>query len=169
MKKGLWKKAACLVAVALMVFAMTACGGESEKIYAGYYSAAIPEGFTVNEYESEFVRQNAEVEAYEDKISVDILTGTSEDNIQSSIEYWGGRHQRLEDVTYGDRTWKVETFTWNGDTPSCMFYTDIEDNKHVLVTCYMLAVDSEEVKALMESFKIQEGAYEKNQEFLSNM
>jgi hypothetical protein len=149
-----------------MVFAMTACGGESAKVYAGYYSADIPDSFTVNEYESEFARDSADHPGSTDKIKVMIVTGDAEEEINGSIDFWGGSHQRVDDVTYGDITWKVETFTWDDQTPSCSFYADVDDTHYVNVTFYMLGVDSEEVTSVMESFTLQDDAYNKNQEFL---
>lgn len=167
------KKLLIIVLAMIMAFAMASCGGgggdSGAPVYAGYYSAVIPDSFTANEYESEFVRDSEAYPGYEDKISVDLLTGSAEEEIASSIEYWGGDHQRLDDVTYGDVTWKVETFTWNGGAPSCMFYADADEGHYVCVAFFMLAADSEEVTSIMESFTIQEGAYDKNQEFLGSM
>lgn len=170
------KKLWVLLLAMVMAFAMTACGGgggeeapaeEEAKVYAGFYSADIPESFTANEYESEFVRDSEAYPGNEEKIQVKILTGNAEEEIASSIEYWGGEHQQLDDVTYGDLTWKVETFTWNSDAPSCTFYTDVDDSNYLSVTFYMLGADSEEVVSIMESFTMQDDAYEKNQAFLS--
>lgn len=165
------KKVVVIALAMIMAFAMASCGGggDEAKVYAGFYSANIPESFTVNEYESEFVRDSEAYPGYEDKITVDILTGTAEDEIASSIEYWGGKHQQLDDVTYGDITWKVETFTWNSDAPSCTFYTDIDDSNYLEVNFFMMGADSEEVVSIMESFTIQDGAYEKHQEFLGGL
>jgi hypothetical protein len=163
------KKILVVVMAMVMMLAMASCGGgEEAKVYAGYYSANIPDSFTVNEYESEFVRDSEISPGSEDKIKVEILTGTAEDEIASSLAFWKGAHKQLDDVTYGDITWKVETFKWNDGADSCTFYTDIEDSKHVEVTFFMLGADSEEVISVMESFIIQEGAYDKNQEFLGS-
>lgn len=163
------KKLVVIAMAMVIVFAMVSCGGNGDKVYAGYYSANIPDSFAMNEYENEFVRDSEASPGSEDKITVDILTGNAEDEIASSIEYWGGSHQQLDDVTYGDITWKVETFTWNDNTPSCMFYTDIDDSNYLNVTFFMMGVDSEEVTSIMESFTIQEDAYDKNQEFLGGL
>ena len=163
------KKLIVIILTMVMALALAACGGEEEKVYAGYYSANIPDSFTVNEYESEFVRDSEAYPGYEDKIKVEILTGNAEDEIAGSLEYWGDSHQQLDDVTYGDITWKVETFTWNSDAPSCTFYTDIDDSNYLEVNFFMMGADSEEVVSIMESFTIQDGAYEKHQEFLGGL
>ena len=163
------KKVVVIALAMIMAFAMASCGGDSAKVYGGFYSANIPESFTVNEYESEFVRDSEAYPGYEDKIKVEILTGNAEDEIAGSLEYWGDSHQQLDDVTYGDITWKVETFTWNSDAPSCTFYTDIDDSNYLEVNFFMMGADSEEVVSIMESFTIQDGAYEKHQEFLGGL
>lgn len=165
MKKTLFM----LVLACVMVFTMASCGGDGVKVYAGYYSTNIPEGFEVDKYESEFTRDSEAYPGYEDVIKINIFTGNAEDEINSSLEYWGDDHQRLDDVTYGDYTWLVETFTWNSDAPSCTFYYDLGDGNHVSVNFFMMAADSEEVTSIMESFTIQDNAYEKNQEFLGGL
>lgn len=163
------KKVVVIALAMIMAFAMASCGGDEAKVYGGFYSANIPDSFTVNEYESEFVRDSEAYPGYEDKIKVEILTGNAEDEIAGSLEYWGDSHQQLDDVTYGDITWKVETFTWNSDAPSCTFYTDIDDSNYLEVNFFMMGADSEEVVSIMESFTIQDGAYEKHQEFLGGL
>ena len=163
------KKVVVIALAMIMAFAMASCGGDEAKVYGGFYSANIPDSFTVNEYESEFVRDSEAYPGYEDKIKVEILTGNAEDEIAGSLEYWGDSHQLLDDVTYGDITWKVETFTWNSDAPSCTFYTDIDDSNYLEVNFFMMGADSEEVVSIMESFTIQDGAYEKHQEFLGGL
>ena len=100
MKKRILAFVLCVL-MALSAIAMASCGGggDEAKVYAGFYSANIPESFTVNEYESEFVRDSEAYPGYEDKIKVEILTGNAEDEIAGSLEYWGDSHQQLDDVT----------------------------------------------------------------------
>ena len=64
---------------------------------------------------------------------------------------------------------EVETFKWDRDAPSCTFYTDIDDSNYLEINFFMMGADSEEVVSIMESFTIQDGAYEKHQEFLGGL
>ena len=161
------RKTIFAVMVALvMLLAMTACGGSSAKVYAGFYSCEFPEGFTAtDEYECSFERESEAYPGYEESIDVSIHMGSAEDEIVRSLEYWGEDHSRADDVTYGGITWKVETFTWNDDAPSCTLYTDTEDGNYIEINFFMLAYDSEEVVSMMETFTFEEGAYDKNYDF----
>jgi len=168
MKKRLFS----LVLMAVVILVMSSCGGASgAQTYAGYYSAVIPEGFTANEEENEFTRESSVHATEEEIIKVYLTYGDAEEAINSSVEYWADgedAHKRLEDVTYGDITWFVETFTWgNDDADSCTFYTNTEDGHYIEVNCFLLAHDSEEVVAMMESFTFEEGASDKYDEFMN--
>jgi len=167
MKKRLFS----LVLLAVVILVMSSCGGASgAQTYAGFYSAIIPEGFTANEEETEFTRESSVYAGDEEIIKVYVSYGDAEEAITSSVEYWAGgedAHQRMEDVTYGDITWLVETFTWNDGAPSCTFYTNTEDGHYIEVNCFLLAHDSEEVVAMMESFTFEEGASDKYDEFMN--
>ena len=165
------KKIILLVTMLILAGMITACGS-SPKVYAGFYSANIPEGFNVNEEENEFRKDSEAHPGYEEIIKVYVSYGDAEQEITRSIDYWkdnSSPHQRIEDVTYGDITWKVETFTWNDGVPSCTFYTNTEDGNYIEVTCFLLAHDSEEVVSMMESFTFEEGAYDKNREFVDSL
>lgn len=170
------KKSIFVVAVAIiMVFAMTACGGSGVQSYAGFYSAAIPEGFTANEEQNEFTRDSAVHEGEEEIIKVYLSYGDAEEEIDSSIDFWDtgdglNRHQRVDDVTYGDITWYVETYTWgNDDSDSCIFYTDAGDGYYIEVNFFLMAYDSEEVVEMMKSFTFEENASDKHYEFLDSI
>lgn len=165
MKKRLF----VVLAAFILVFSITACGSNVQE-YAGFYSAAIPDGFVADEYETEFTRESDAFPGEKDIIQVYVSNGSAEDEITRSIDFWDGDHQRVDDVTHNGITWKVETFEWlGGDAPSCTFYTDTEDGHYIEVTIFLLAYDDEEVVAFMDSFSFVEGAYDKSYEFMWNV
>lgn len=182
------KKVLIVLMTLMMVIVMAACGGSSGeqssddqssgdqasavKSYAGFYSAEIPDGFETDEYEVEFTRDSAVYEGEEEIIKVYVSYGDAEEQINSSVEYWAdgdSPHQRVDDVTYGDITWLVETWTWNDDAASCTFYTNTEDGNYIEINFFMMAYDNEEVVKMMESFTFEEGAYDKNYDFVQTL
>jgi len=164
-----------VVSAIILLLAMTACGGSGTQTYAGFYSAAIPEGFTVNEEQDEFTRDSAVHEGEEEIIKVYVSYGDAEKEIDSSVDFWAtgdglNRHKRVEDVTYGNITWYVETYTWgNDDSDSCIFYTDAGDGYYIEVNFFLMAYDSEEVVKMMESFTFEENPSDKYYEFLDTV
>lgn len=168
MKKSIFT----IVSAIILMFAMTACGGSGTQTYAGFYSAIIPDGFTANEEQTEF-RKDSDVHVGEEEIiQVYVRYGDAEEEIDSSVDYWSDTsapHQRLDDVTYGDITWFVETYTWgNDDAESCTFYASAGED-FIEVNFFLLAHDSEEVVTMMESFTFEEDAYDKYYEFISEL
>ncbi|MDO5415223.1 MAG: hypothetical protein Q4F78_07135 [Bacillota bacterium] len=169
MKKSIF----AIVSAIILMFAMTACGGSGTQTYAGFYSAIIPDGFTANEEQTEF-RKDSDVHVGEEEIiQVYVRYGDAEEEIDSSVDYWSDTsapHQRLDDVTYGDITWFVETYTWgNDDAESCTFYTDAGDGYYIEVNFFLMAYDSEEVVKMMESFTFEENPSDKYYEFLDTI
>lgn len=158
------KKVLVMIVTVMFVFAMTACGGA--KLYGGYYSCEFPEGFTAtDEYENNFERVMESDPNSEEVITVGVYSGSAEDEIVRSLEYWGDSHGRVDDVTYGGTTWKVETFSWGDDMESCTLYTDTEDGHYIEINFFLMAYDNPEVVAMMEGFTFEEGAYDKNYDF----
>lgn len=160
----------------IMIFALCSCGSSGPQSYAGFYSANIPEGFVTDEYETEFTRESDVYEGEKEKIQVYVRYGDAEEEINSSVDYWADTsdpHKRVDDVTYGDITWFVETYTWDtwdvDDVDSCTFYTATEDGNFIEVNFFLMAYDSEEVVSMMESFTFEEGAYDKAIEFISGL
>ena len=160
------KRILVLLAAAVLVLSMTACGGPATEDYAGFYSAAVPEGFVTDEWETEFTRDSEDYPTYEEIIKVYVSSGSAEEAITSSVEYWDGDHKRVDDVTHNGITWKVETFTWDEDAPSCLLYTDTEDGNYIEISIFMMAYDDEEIVAFLDSFSFEEGAYDKSYEWL---
>ena len=111
----------------------------------------------------------------EEIIKVYVSYGDAEEEIDSSVDFWAtgdglNRHQRVDDVTYGDITWFVETYTWgNDDSDSCIFYTDAGDGYYIEVNFFLMAYDSEEVVKMMESFTFEENPSDKYYEFLDTI
>jgi len=171
MKKSIF----AVVTAIIMLFAMTACGSSGAQTYAGFYSADIPEGFTANEEQNEFTRDSVVHEGEEEIIKVYVSYGDAEEEIDSSVDFWAtgdelSRHQRVDDVTYGDITWFVETYKWgNDDADSCMFYTDTGDGHYIEVNFFLMAHDSEEVVKMMESFTFEENPSDKYDEFINTI
>lgn len=171
MKKAIFSAALVIV----MALAMTACGSSGAQSYAGFYSAVIPEGFTANEEQTEFTRDSAVHEGEEEIIKVYVSYGDAEEEINSSVDFWAtgddlNRHKRIDDVTYGDITWFVETYTWgNDDSDSCIFYADAGDGYYIEVNFFLMAHDSEEVVKMMESFTFEENPSDKYYEFLDTV
>lgn len=159
MKKRLF----LVLTVVVMMIAITACGS-GPKLYAGFYSAEMPEGFVTDEWEVQFEREAAD--GNEEIILVEVRSGDAETAIQESLDYWGDDHQRADDITHNGITWKVETFTWNDDLPSCMLYTDTEDGNYIEITAFLMAYDNEELVAMLDTFSFEEGAYDKSYEFV---
>ena len=52
---------------------------------------------------------------------------------------------------------------------SCTFYTDAGDGDFIEVNIFLMAHDSEEVVSMMESFTIEEGAYDKSLDFITEL
>lgn len=161
MKKRLF----VVLAAVIMVFSITACGSNVQD-YAGFYSAAIPDGFVTDEWETEFTRDSEAYPGNEEIIKVYVSMGSAEDEISRSIDYWEGDHKRVDDVTHNGITWKVETFTWNDDAPSCSLYTDTEDGHYIEISIFMMAYDNEEIVAFLDSFSFEEGAYDKSYDWV---
>lgn len=170
------KKILILMVSLIMILAMSGCGSSGPQTYAGFYSAAIPEGFTANDEQTEFTRPCSVSPENEEMIQVYIRHGDAEEEINSSVAYWADTsspHKRVEDVTYGDITWFVETYTWDtwdvDDVDSCTFYTNADNGDFIEVNIFLLGHDNEEVVAMMESFTFEEDAYNKNCEFVYSL
>lgn len=165
-----------IMMVFVMMFVMTACGSSGPQTYAGFFSATIPEGFTADEEQSEFTRPCSVSPDDEEMIQVYIRHGDAEEEINSSVDYWADSsspHKRLDDVTYGNITWYVESYTWDtwdvDDVECCTFYTNADNGDFIEVNIFLLGHDNEEVVTMMESFAFEEDAYNKNCDFIYSL
>lgn len=163
------KRLVVILSALVLTFALTACGGsgdggsdgEAAKIWAGFYQAEVPEGYEVNELETEFV--NPELNSQ--KIMISIRHESAEEAITSKIDLFPDTHERIDDMTVGNYTWLVDVFQWT-DGDSCNLFLDMGDGEHSLeINCFGLAIDSPEVTAFMESFALEDDAYNKFLEF----
>lgn len=133
---------------------------EKGKIYDGYYSFDVPEGFTLmdEKYQEKFVCSD------DREISFLIKRGT----VAEEVEFELGRGQGYEDmgeVTYGDYTWRALTFTWD-DLPSVELVMDLEDGEHYInITMFCIAIDSDIAKQVMESLELEDNPYEAFSEY----
>ena len=172
------KKLMILAISAVMVFAMTACGGkeggqkeEKGKLYAGYYTAEIPDDFKVNKTEDEFSRPYNDSETSEEIIKCMLDTADSAESLRDyyiEIDTRGDK-EKGEDIVIGDRTWKTLTFIWNGDVPSAMYFTEIDDEHVFQVDTFMMELKNEDVMNILKSIKFKKDPVGKARKFAKNL
>ena len=128
---------------------------EKGKLYDGYYSFDVPDGFTLQD---EKFQENFDG-SDDQRIGFYMKKGTVEEAVESQL----GRDTGYEDVgevTYGDYTWRALTFTWS-DLPSVQFLMDVDGGDHYLsITMFCIAIDSDIAKQVMESLELEEDTYD---------
>ena len=171
------KLLAGLLAV-MMLFALTACSNsgdgntaestaaqtekqEEKQLYAGYYSANIPEGFTMSDDQEEIREEGNGSTRKIFKIMID--KGTPESESERRMNMNKEKYTKGDDITIGAYTYKVVNFEWNG-VPSAMLYTNapgVED-KCIIIDLFCMVPNEEPAKAFLESLKIEDNADAKN-------
>lgn len=174
------KRLVFLLATFVCVFALTACGGsktESEEadgaeevteetteeveeeeeveLWGDFFQAEIPDTLSPDEYGTVFA-----LDTNEPVIKIYFETDTAEELVASKLEMFADTHTRGEDLTIGDYTWLVVNSESTGGEKGCSLFMDLPDGEHALyIQFYGLAIDSPEVTTFLETFAIEDDAY----------
>lgn len=128
---------------------------EKGKIYDGYYSFDVPDGFTLRDEKFQETFDGSD----DQQISFIIKSGTVDKEVDFRLGSGTG-YEDAGEVTYGDYTWRALTFTWH-DLPSVQFIMDVDGGDHYLsIDMYCIAIDSDIAKQVMESLELEEDTYD---------
>lgn len=170
------KKLLAILMSLAMVFAFAGCGGAKDGgetggenkqeavIYAGWFSAEMPEGF-----EAESDEQDRFINTANDEESFDVEVSFSGDGAkamcQQNADITGAE---VKEVTYGDRTWYYYDAEFHG-LPSGRFMTDLDGDYYAEMFFFCMAPDDERVVKFLETFETVENPYDANMEFLNSL
>lgn len=166
-----------------MLFALTACGQkdggsadtttteapkEEKQLYAGFYSATIPEGFETTKTQMEWTDTNDKHKLR--KISIEVSSDSVDKQVESAIKANFGNPKKGDDVTIGSYTYKTVDYVAN-DAASKRLFAEMpgDSSKSIKVDLYMMTPDDEKAKTILESLQIEDDAYNKKNEFLKTL
>lgn len=120
----------------------------------GWYEVEVPKPFEADKFGEEFKDPADRLGTKKIKIyATSNVTGNAAEETKQILE--GGRNNNEtagEDLQAGGRTWKVVNFTWDNDTPSAHYLTDVGDS-YVEVAMFCLTYDSPEGKQFLDTIK----------------